>query len=671
MDSKPPEPASASAAAGNPPEDWLPAGTRMGEFEILAVVGMGGFGIVYRAFDHDLEREVAVKEYMPGMLANRNASGMVTTRSRSHAETFGLGLRSFVNEARLLARFDHPALLRVFRFWEANGTAYMAMPFYEGQTLAAALKALGEPPTQAWLMAIIEPLLGALELLHGQQVFHRDIAPDNILLLPSGMPVLLDFGAARRVITDRTQTLTAILKPNYAPIEQYAEVSGLRQGPWTDFYALAAVVYAALNGRPPAPAATRAVVDESSSFAEIGQRLQASHGLSFEPGFLAAWQRCLALKPADRPQDAAELRRLLGLPAGGPSRGPAPGWSKPATGSGTTPGTHPPRHTDPSAGAAKPPSEHAGAPAIGGDTAVDDDRTVAGPWPTGAPRTAPPLQVAPQPAPASTQATATDQASSQSPGMEPGRADGLAPAPDQMPALAPTVEAVPAPTPGRSPAPTSVAVAAAVPAAKPAGANKLPMVAVLALLVVVGGYFAMAGGDKHQADGAPATQAAAGTPAPAAAASATSADLVSAAPAVSPAVLPSASASGKAPEAPSGSATVVVNAAPASSEAGPGRSAGLVGDAPQDLKSATAPTTVKPGTITRASTKKAAPASAPTPVVEAPPEPTPLQVCGARMLVARWTCMERECAKPQFANSADCKEERERAERDKVEKMRF
>jgi serine/threonine protein kinase len=657
MDSKPPEPVPTTTGAGNPPEDWLPAGTRMGEFEILAVVGMGGFGIVYRAFDHDLEREVAVKEYMPGMLANRNASGMVTTRSRSHAETFGLGLRSFVNEARLLARFDHPALLRVFRFWEANGTAYMAMPFYEGQTLAAALKALGEPPTQAWLMAIIEPLLGALELLHGQQVFHRDIAPDNILLLPSGMPVLLDFGAARRVITDRTQTLTAILKPNYAPIEQYAEVSGLRQGPWTDFYALAAVVYSAINGRPPAPAATRAVVDESSSFAEIGERLQASHGLSFEPGFLATWQRCLALKPADRPQDVAELRRLLGLPEVSPSKGPAPVWSKPPTGGAATPGTHPPRRTDPATGTDKPASEHTGAPANGGNTPADDDRTIAGPWPTGAPLTAPPLHVAQQPAPASTPVTATDQAPGQPRKAAADRADGLArtAAPAAVPAL----------KSGQSPASTSVATPASVPPTKPTGSNKLPMVAALALLVVVGGYFALAGGDKRQVDGVPAVQSASGAPVPLPAASAASADFASAAPAVSPAFSPAASAI-EAP--PSGSASVSGTASPASGVAS--RPAGPASAAPVAPKPAVTPSVVKPVT-TRPAPSKAASAAVAAPVVEVPPEPTPLQVCGARMLVARWTCMQRECAKPQFADSADCKEERERAERDKADKLRF
>jgi serine/threonine protein kinase len=292
-------------------ENALLPGTRLGEFEIRGVIGVGGFGIVYRALDHDLEREVAIKEYMPGQLAGRDATGAVTVRARTHAETFGIGLRSFVNEARLLARFDHPALLKVYRYWEANGTAYMAMPFYDGHTLTQVLRGMPAPPSQGWLMGVIEPLLGALELLHSQQIYHRDISPDNILLLEDGRPVLLDFGAARHVISDRTQALTAILKPNYAPIEQYAEIPGLKQGPWTDLYALGAVVYAALTSRPPSPAATRAVLDDLVAFDQIGRQLLQNHQLSYTPAFWAAWQACLIVKPGGRPQSVAELRAAL------------------------------------------------------------------------------------------------------------------------------------------------------------------------------------------------------------------------------------------------------------------------------------------------------------------------------------------------------------------------
>ena len=282
----------------------LPVGTRLGEFELLSLLGVGGFGIVYLAFDHALEREVAVKEYMPASLAGRTESLHVSLRSQSDAETFALGLRSFVNEARLLARFDHPSLLKVLRFWEANGTAYMAMPVMRGRTLKELRTELGRAPDEGTLRSMVEALLGALERLHGEGVYHRDIAPDNIQIEPDGKPVLLDFGAARRVLSDKTQTLTAILKPAYAPIEQYAETGSVKQGPWTDFYALGATLHYVLLGKPPPPATARAVFDEASALA--GQGLP-----GYSIAFLQMVDWMLAPRPNDRPQNVAELRQVL------------------------------------------------------------------------------------------------------------------------------------------------------------------------------------------------------------------------------------------------------------------------------------------------------------------------------------------------------------------------
>src|SRR4051812_26574603 len=169
-----------SGPAPSPEEgsDALPVGTRLAEFEIRQVIGAGGFGVVYRAWDEALQRDVALKEYMPVSLAGRGAAERVTLRSRTNHETFALGLQSFVNEARLLARFDQPALVKVFRFWEANGTAYMAMPLYKGRTLRQLRKQMPAGALDdAWARALIEPLLGALEVMHDAEVYHRDIAP--------------------------------------------------------------------------------------------------------------------------------------------------------------------------------------------------------------------------------------------------------------------------------------------------------------------------------------------------------------------------------------------------------------------------------------------------------------------------------------------------------------
>ena len=287
-------------------QDTLPIGTRLHEFEVLRVLGAGGFGIVYLAMDHTLQRQVAIKEYMPSALVTRADGVIVSLRSASHAETFEVGLHSFINEARLLAQFDHPSLVKVHRFWEAHGTAYMAMQYYPGSTLKDARRAMNHPPDEAWLRGVVEPLLGALEVLHGADVYHRDISPDNILLLPEGRPVLLDFGAARRVIGDRTQTLTAILKPNYAPVEQYPD-TGMRQGPWTDLYALAAVARFMLTGQAPAPSAARAVHDEMRPLAAADSSPLA--GVSAP--FLCAIDWALAVRPQDRPHSVQVFRDAL------------------------------------------------------------------------------------------------------------------------------------------------------------------------------------------------------------------------------------------------------------------------------------------------------------------------------------------------------------------------
>ena len=279
----------------------LPPGTRLAELEILRVLAVGGFGIVYLARDRSLDRDVAVKEFMPAQLVERSDGPQVSVRSAAHALTYALGLQSFIDEAKLLARLSHPAVVKVYRFWEANGTGYMVMPYLRGPTLGDVRRSMSEPPTETWLRSVIDPLLDALAMLHAEGYYHRDISPENVLVSGAGMPVLLDFGAARRVIGDRTQSITAILKPHYAPIEQYAEATQLRQGPWTDLYALAALVAYLLDGAPPPAATARSVHDEMEPLA--ARRIRA-----VSPRFLASIDWALSVHPKDRPQSAAELR---------------------------------------------------------------------------------------------------------------------------------------------------------------------------------------------------------------------------------------------------------------------------------------------------------------------------------------------------------------------------
>jgi len=291
-------------AAKLTPGHTLPPGTRLHDYRIDRVLGEGGFGIVYLATDIALERQVAIKEYLPFSMATRAGQSLtVLVKSPSHQETFSIGLRSFVNEAKLLARFDHPALVKVHQFWEANGTAYMAMPYYQGPTLKAALTKLGRLPTESEVRTWLMPLLDALEVLHKEHCYHRDIAPDNILLTEHG-PLLLDFGAARRVIGDLTHALTAMLKPGFAPIEQYGDMPGISQGPWTDIFALASVLYAAISGGRTVASVERLLNDGLRPLSTVAAGRCGN-------AFLAAIDVALAIHPKDRPQSIAEFRALL------------------------------------------------------------------------------------------------------------------------------------------------------------------------------------------------------------------------------------------------------------------------------------------------------------------------------------------------------------------------
>ncbi|HJV81948.1 serine/threonine-protein kinase [Noviherbaspirillum sp.] len=297
-------------------ENCLAVGTRLAEFEIRSVIGEGGFGIVYLAFDHSLQRTVAIKEYMPALLAGRGKDDSVTIRARQNQQTFEKGLKSFINEARLLAQFDHPALIKVYRFWEQNNTGYMAMRYYEGRTLKTILSENPAIITEAWLKSILAPVLEALEALYKVNILHRDISPDNIMVQNDGQAVLLDFGSARQIISDITRSLTVILKPGYAPVEQYADEqfsddAAMMQGPWTDIYSLSAVIYLLITKSPPPVSVGRMIKDPIAT-------LETGDYPGFSKPFLAAIDKGLRVQPQERPQSIDEFRRLLGLETGAP-----------------------------------------------------------------------------------------------------------------------------------------------------------------------------------------------------------------------------------------------------------------------------------------------------------------------------------------------------------------
>jgi predicted Ser/Thr protein kinase len=300
-----------AASVNNGSENCLPIGSRLSDFEITGILGEGGFGIVYIAYDHSLQRTVAIKEYMPGALAMRGGDRGVSLRAERHQETFKLGLKSFINEARFLAQFDHPSLVKVYRFWEQNRTAYTAMQYYEGRTIKQIIADSPELADEAWCRKILRQILQALEMLYTMKILHRDISPDNIIVQQNGDAVLLDFGSARQIIGDMTKGLTVILKPGYAPVEQYAGDASLEQGPFTDIYALAAVMYFAIMKQPPPSSIARMIKDPVTPL-----QVQAPEG--FSVSFLAAIDKGLAVLSHDRPQTIDEFRGLLGIVSLGP-----------------------------------------------------------------------------------------------------------------------------------------------------------------------------------------------------------------------------------------------------------------------------------------------------------------------------------------------------------------
>ena len=282
----------------------LPVNTILdGDYCLLRVVGTGGFGITYEAEDIKLGTLVAIKEYYPFDFGERDPTMSVRPRSERHKQPFEKGRANFLDEARTLARFTHPSIVQVTRVFEANSTAYMVMRFERGQSFEAWLEGLGRRPTQDEMDTIAAQLLDALQVMHGANFLHRDIAPDNIIVRDDGTPVLLDFGAARRAVAEMSRSLTGIVKAGYSPHEQYA-TGGRLQGPWTDIYAFGATLYRAVAGKAPEESTLR-VTDDC-----LVPATEAAKGM-YRSSFLAAIDACLRVQPSKRPQSVAQLRPML------------------------------------------------------------------------------------------------------------------------------------------------------------------------------------------------------------------------------------------------------------------------------------------------------------------------------------------------------------------------
>jgi len=279
----------------------LPKGYMLQEYQVDRVLGAGGFGLTYLGWDTALEKPVAVKEYLPNDLAVRETNHSVAAKSRDDEDNFRWGLTRFLDEARTLARFKHPNIVSVYRYFEAHGTAYIVMEFVEGETFGAYLKRAGKPK-ESFLRAVLIALLDGLAEVHRAGFMHRDIKPGNILLNAKGAPVLVDFGSARQEIGGRSRSITSVVTPGYAPIEQYS--SRGNQGPWTDIYALGAVAYRAITGEAPPDATERVRKDPMTPATD------AARG-KYSAKFLAAVDWALAVDEDKRPQDVDAWRGAL------------------------------------------------------------------------------------------------------------------------------------------------------------------------------------------------------------------------------------------------------------------------------------------------------------------------------------------------------------------------
>jgi serine/threonine protein kinase/Flp pilus assembly protein TadD len=451
----------------------LRSGLVIRHYVIDEVIGAGGFGITYRAYHERLKAKVfALKEFFPRQFASRSGTHVVSTRDGR--DIFRWGLDRFLKEAEALAKCEHPGIVDVVDYFEENGTAYAVLGYVEGQQLGQWLDSLGRPPTQAELDRVFMPLLDALETVHAARLLHRDIAPDNILIRRDGSPCLIDFGACREDIRERTAKLSAIVKHGYSPPEQYHGIAEL-QGPWTDIYAVGATLYRAISGKPPMDSSRRgALGDDVLPVAAMTE-------MPYRPGFMAAVDMALRLKPDERPQSIGDWREML--TAAAVPDGPGPGKPSPAkaldrpgsagtevagsraggTATFTEHGSGPARHgADDSAASAKSSSDRAAGSRRGLFVATIAALALAGVAAMAYWRSSPPT---PLPAPKTEVARPETPAGPQT--------SGVALTPPPAPAPAPKVEAAPVQPPpvtqqaNPDPQPPSTTAGAAEPVSPP------------------------------------------------------------------------------------------------------------------------------------------------------------------------------------------------------------
>ena len=283
----------------------LPPGTPLmnGQYLVGKILGKpGGFGITYLGWDSQLATFVAIKEYLPRDIAGRHFDRLsVSAHTSADSEHFRYGMEQFLQEARTLAQFDHPNVVRVRTFFQENGTAYLVMDYLQGNSLLDHLTELGGRMTEQAALDTMLPLLDGLREVHSKGFLHRDIKPQNIYITTAGRAILLDFGTARQAFGERNRGMTTILTPGYAPWEQYHRHG--KQGAWTDIYACAATLYHVVTGTVPPEASERVAQDT------LQPPMLLAPGLSAH--FNYAIMQALSIDPANRPQTVADFQTAL------------------------------------------------------------------------------------------------------------------------------------------------------------------------------------------------------------------------------------------------------------------------------------------------------------------------------------------------------------------------
>ncbi|MBD5139008.1 MAG: serine/threonine protein kinase, partial [Ruminococcus sp.] len=282
------------------PTMLAPGGILFKKYIVGGVIGKGGFGITYLAYDTKTNKKVAVKEYFPYSIVHRSAgSSVVSVTSESNRETFELGAEKFYEEAQLISKFNgNSNIVEVYEFFHENDTVYLAMEYLHGCTLKEYIRDHGVISVSQALY-IANGVSNALAEAHGASVLHRDISPDNIVLCSSGDVKLIDFGAARQVIAEYSQSFSVILKHGFAPLEQYNSKGN--QGPWTDIYSLGATLYFALTGDIPEDPMIR--FDNDDTFRE--------NQFGIEPGLWTVISKATDMKAENRYKDAHEMQSDL------------------------------------------------------------------------------------------------------------------------------------------------------------------------------------------------------------------------------------------------------------------------------------------------------------------------------------------------------------------------